>query len=46
MIKPEGTYLVWLDCCCLGMNSKELCEFVTHKAKIGLNDGATFGTRG
>lgn len=46
VIKPEGTYLVWLDCRNLGLNSKELLEFMVHKAKIGLNDGATFGLSG
>ena len=46
VIKPEGTYLVWLDCRQLGLNPKELWKFMIHKAKIGLNDGATFGTGG
>lgn len=46
VIKPDGTYLVWLDCRNLGLNSKDLLEFMIHKAKIGLNDGTTFGIGG
>jgi len=46
VIKPEGTYLVWLDCRQLGLNPKELSGLMVHTAKIGLNDGATFGAGG
>lgn len=46
IINPEGTYLVWMDCRKLGMNSKELSEFMSRKAKVGLNDGAAFGAEG
>jgi cystathionine beta-lyase len=44
--KPEGTYLVWLDCRALGLPQQDLCGFFARKAKVGLNDGATFGTGG
>lgn len=40
---PDATYLVWLDCRELGMNNEELREFMISKAKIGLNEGYTFG---
>ena len=43
---PEGTYLVWMDCRQLGMNSRELSLFMTERAKVGLNDGASFGLEG
>jgi cystathionine beta-lyase len=45
-IKPEGTYLIWLDCRELGMTNSELKEFMIKKAKVGLNDGPTFGEGG
>jgi cystathionine beta-lyase len=40
--KPEGTYLVWLDCRDLGLKQKELVDFFTNKARVGLNDGTPF----
>lgn len=44
--KPQGTYLAWLDCRELGMNQKELVDFFTNKAGVGLNDGSAFGAGG
>ncbi|MBU2511369.1 pyridoxal phosphate-dependent aminotransferase [bacterium] len=46
VIKPEGTYLVWLDCRELGMNSKELESFMNSKARVGLDHGIAFGPGG
>jgi cystathionine beta-lyase len=46
MLLPEATYLGWMDFRALGMNGRELKEFVIHKARLGLNDGAMFGTQG
>ena len=46
IIKPEATYLVWLDFRGLEMNNKELKNFLIHKAKLGFNDGPTFGQGG
>ena len=46
MIRPEATYLLWLDCNGLGMGKQELKEFMIHEAKLGLNDGPTFGSGG
>lgn len=40
--KPQGTYLVWLDCRSLGLKQKELMDFFIHKAQVGLNDGTPF----
>lgn len=40
---PDATYLVWLDCRELGMNNQQLREFMIYKAKIGLNEGCSFG---
>ena len=40
---PDATYLMWLDCRELGLSNEELREFMIHKAKLGLNEGYTFG---
>ena len=46
IIRPQGTYLVWLDCRSLGMDDQSLKAFLIKKAKIGLDEGTKFGTGG
>lgn len=46
VIKPEATYMVWLDCRKLGMDAKELNRFLIHDAGLALSDGAMFGPGG
>jgi cysteine-S-conjugate beta-lyase len=46
VMKPEGTYLAWLDFREVFTSSSDLREFLAHKAKVGLNDGGTFGIHG
>ncbi len=46
VIKPQGTYLVWLDCRALGLDDMALREFMRNKARVGLADGFLFGTGG
>lgn len=46
IIKPEGTYLVWLDCRRLGMDNLALRAFFREKAKVGFDDGYIFGPAG
>jgi len=45
-VKPEATYMIWLDCRKLGMNGKELQDFFINKAGVGMNEGSTFGPGG
>lgn len=45
-IRPEGTYLLWVDCSGLNMNSDELNEFFLNKCKLALNSGEMFGEEG
>ena len=45
-IPTEATFLMWLDCKALGLNHQELTEFFYYKAKLGLNDGMSFGEAG
>ncbi|SFO93150.1 cystathione beta-lyase [Oscillibacter sp. PC13] len=40
---PDATYLMWLDCRELGLSNQALHDFMIEKAKLGLNDGASFG---
>ena len=40
---PDATYLMWLDFRALGMSNEELRRFLIDKAKLGLNEGWTFG---
>jgi len=46
VMKPEATYLIWLDFREYGMNDEELMKFTVEKAKVGLNNGGRFGTGG
>ena len=44
--KQQGTFLMWLDCRELGLDHKAMLDFWTNEARIGANDGATFGEEG
>jgi len=46
VIRPESTFLVWLDCREMGMNDEDLNKFFLHKAKVGFNPGVMFGPGG
>ncbi|HRZ78252.1 MAG TPA: PatB family C-S lyase, partial [Bacteroidales bacterium] len=46
MIRPEATYMAWLDCRALGLDDAGLKDFFIKKARLGLNDGPSFGLGG
>lgn len=46
IIPAEATFLMWLDCKALESGHKALVDFFVHKAKLGLNDGKSFGDAG
>lgn len=46
MIRPEATYMIWLDCRKISTNGMKLEEFFVRKAGLGLNNGAMFGPGG
>ena len=46
MIRPQASYLVFLDCRKLGLTVKELNALFVDKARLALNDGAMFGREG
>ena len=46
VMRPEATFLVWLDFREFGMSDREITQFLVEKAKVGLNNGARFGLGG
>jgi cystathionine beta-lyase len=46
LIKPEATFLLWLDFRKLKLRGKELVEHMILKAGLGLSDGRLFGDDG
>lgn len=46
VIRPEASFLVWLDCRGLCMSHDELIKLFVNKAHLALNDGAMFGAEG
>ena len=45
-IPVEATFLMWLDCRGMKLTQEELVHFFIYEAKIGLNDGLSFGKSG
>lgn len=43
---PEASFLIWLDCKELGLDSEELYQFFIREAGLGLNKGTIFGPGG
>jgi cystathionine beta-lyase len=46
MLKPEATYLLWLNCKSLHLEDEKLNDFFIEKAQLGLNRGSVFGKGG
>ena len=45
-MRPQASYLVWLDCRELGLSQEALVDFFVSGARLALNDGAMFGKEG
>lgn len=45
-IKPQASFLMWLDCRRLGLDHAQLVRFFTQKAGLALNDGEIYGVPG
>ena len=45
-VRPEASFLVWLDCRRLGLNREQLLDLFVDKAHLALNDGEMFGMGG
>ncbi|MGK8865897.1 MalY/PatB family protein [Streptococcus oralis] len=46
VMKPQGTYLIWLDFSAYGLTDDRLQELLKNKAKVILNRGLDFGEEG
>ena len=46
IIRPQASYLVFLDCRGLGLSVEKLNELFVSKARLALNAGAMFGREG
>ncbi len=45
-VRPQATYLLWLDCRTLGLDDMALRVFMRERARVGLDDGFLFGAGG
>ena len=45
-LRPEASFLVWLDCRELHLNHEQLVDLFVNKAHLALNDGEMFGKGG
>ena len=45
-LRPQASFLVWLDCRALGLDHDELVDLFVRKARLALNDGEMFGPGG
>ena len=46
VMKPQGTFLIWLDFSDYQLEHDQLFELLQHQAKLILNDGLSFGKEG
>ncbi len=45
-VRPEATYMIWIDCRKMGMTGKQLQDFFVNEAGVGMNEGSVFGPGG
>lgn len=45
-LRPQASFLVWLNCRDLHLNQDELNDLFVNRARLALNDGAMFGKEG
>lgn len=45
-LRPQASFLVWLDCRQLGLSHDQLIDLFVNKAHLALNDGEMFGQGG
>ncbi len=43
---PQASFLIWLDCSEMNMETDELQDFMIYKAGLGMNKGTTYGPGG
>ena len=45
-VRPQASFLIWLDCRGLGLDHDALVDLFVNKARLALNDGEAFGPGG
>ena len=45
-LRPQASFLIWLDCRELGLSHKRLIDLFVNRAHLALNDGNMFGIEG
>ena len=45
-LRPQASFLVWLDCRGLNLEHNQLIDIFVNRAHLALNDGAMFGSQG
>ena len=45
-VRPQASFLVWLDCRRLGLSQEALVDLFVNRARLALNDGSVFGQEG
>lgn len=45
-IRPDASFLIWLDCRSLQLKQEDLVDLFVNYAKVALNDGGMFGKEG
>ena len=45
-VRPEGTYMIWVDFSALNMSPEEIKKFLAGPCKLAVNQGAIFGPGG
>ena len=45
-LRPQASFLIWLDCRQMGITHEQLIDFFVNRAHLALNEGAMFGPQG
>ncbi len=45
-VRPQASFLVWLDFTALGLSQQQLMDLLVNEAHVALNDGSMFGRQG
>lgn len=45
-LRPQASFLIWLDCNALGLDHQSLVDLFVNRAHLALNDGEMFGQGG
>ena len=45
-LRPQASFLIWLDCRSLGLSHEALIDLFVNRARLALNEGGMFGAEG